>query len=191
MILGVILSIIAGSLILVGLVALAILCTPLRVSAAFDTAARPTFRVKMALFGGLLPISFAPGKAPKRRRQPKPRTKPPARKPTRVAVHAPRMLRNGPRFATKLISQVKLEGLDAHIRFGFPDPADTGMVYGALTPATRCFRHHVSLQPDFDGAVLAGRGRIAARLTPATLIPPVLGFAWAVFVTPRQSRGAR
>ena len=191
----VILWIIAGILILAGLAILGALCTPLRISAKFDTRARPAFAVDMAAFGGLLPVYKAAKRPGGPARKAKRRTKSRSRTSTRenIMVYAPRMLRDGPRLVSRIAGRVKFEGLDADISFGLPDPADTGMVYGALTPVTHLLgaaeHSHVTLHPDFDNIVFDGRGHIAARFTPVTLIPPILSFAWTAIVSPRLSGG--
>ncbi len=194
MILATLLWVVAAVLLIAAGATLAFLFTPIRVSAAVDTAAKPPWRVKLALFGGRLPIVSAPGKPSERRaKPPQPRAKPKQKKKRRraAAAHAPRIIRAAPPLLSRLLAQVKLETLDAHIRFGFDDPADTGMVYGALSPLALLAGRHVTLQPDFDGTVLTGRGQIAARLTPAALIPPLAAFAWTVFVAPQRPPSAR
>ncbi|MCP4317721.1 MAG: DUF2953 domain-containing protein [Hyphomicrobiales bacterium] len=194
MTLGAILWVIAGLLIIASVVAVGVLCSPCRVSAEFDTDTKPVFRFKMAVFGGLLPVVSTTDKRPKdSARKRKRRAASRSRKSTgqNIAVYAPRMLRNGPRLISGIVAGVTFEALDADISFGLPDPADTGMIYGALTPVARLVgsaeHSHISLHPDFNDSTFNGRGRIAARFTPASLIPPLLSFGWMVFVSPRLS----
>lgn len=195
---GAILWLFAGILILAGIAVLGVLCTPLRLSLAFDTTARPTYLFRVAVFGGLLPVISTSGKRSQgSARKAVPRTAPRSRKPIHrhVADYAPRMLREGPKLMARMAARVRIEAVDASISFGLPDPADTGRVYGALSPVAHALvagkYAGISLQPDFSGAVLAGRGRLAARLTPVALILPMLSFGWTVFVSPRLSGTSR
>jgi hypothetical protein len=196
MILGALLWLVAGLLILVSVAALGALCTPLRITVAFDTAAKPAFKFKMAVYGGLLPVVSTSGKrsrgsAAKTRRPAEPRSRQSSRLDN--AGYARRMLRDGPRLICRIASRVKFETVDADISFGLPDPADTGMIYGMLSPVARLVgtaeHSSVSLHPDFNDAALDGHGRITARFTPAALIAPIFSFAWTVFFSPRLSAG--
>ena len=193
-----ILWVIAGFLILTSVAALGVLCTPLRVSVEFDTDAKPAFLFKMAVYGGLLPVVSTTGKRPKgAARETKRRAAPKSRTPTRQnrAVYASRMLRNGPRLIARIAARVKFEAVDANISFGLPDPADTGMIYGALTPLVRLVgaagRSHIALYPDFNDVVFNGHGRIAVRFTPVALIPPMFSFGWNTFVSRQLLGGIR
>lgn len=195
---AVILWAIAGLLIMACIAVLGALFTPLRISVAFDTDAKPAFILKMAVFGGLLPVVSTTGKrtegsAVKTKRRAKFQSRKSAR--LNIACYAPRMLRDGPRLVSRIAACVKLEAVGANISFGLPDPADTGMIYGALTPVVRLAGNtehsQISLTPDFNDVILNGRGHITARFMPFALILPLLSFAWTVFVSPRLSDGNR
>ncbi len=180
------------------IIVLSVLCMPVRVSVIFDTQNRPAMLFRVALFGGLLPIVSTA-----RRRQ-----KRPAKKQTKaasiqsrmrarrnVAAFARRLLRNLPMLVSKIVSRVRLERVDAKIRFGLADPANTGVVYGALMPLLQLIgvteRSSIVLHPDFGHEVFDGQGHIGARFVPIALIAPMLSFAWVTMVLPRLSEEFR
>jgi hypothetical protein len=184
----------AGVLIAAFIATLSILCAPMRISIMFDTRTRPAFLFKLALFGGLLPVFSTADKQHERSK--KGPTEAASRKPRiskrlNVAAFAARMLLEMPTLISKIFSRVKLERVDANIRFGLPDPADTGIVYGALIPILQLIsvpeRWNVVLHPDFGNQVFDGRGHMGARFVPVALIAPMLSFAWATMVLPRLS----
>ena len=192
MMLAAILWIVAGLLILVVAVGAAALCTPSRITMAFDTDAKPAYALKIALFWGVLPVVM-----PSKRRRKGPRKRKRRGSDTagrrRFWTHGPRMLRNAPRLLSRLIARVKLETLDLTVRVGLADPADTGVLYGALAPMAQLLsgRTHVAVRPDFDTMGLSGRGMVSARLVPIALLPPILGFAWTTVVAPRFAAARR
>jgi hypothetical protein len=185
---------IAAILILAFSAVASVLCMPIRISFMFDTHNRPAFSFKMAPFGGLLPIVLTSERWKKR--STKQRTKAASNK-SRKALHqnvaalAPRILRELPELISKVVSRVKLERVDANIRFGLSDPANTGILYGALIPLLQLIgvseRSYIVLKPDFGNEIFDGSGHMATRFVPIALIAPMLGFAWVTMVLPRLS----
>ena len=198
MTLGAIAWAIAALLSVVGVAIVGVLCTPLRVSAEFDTGAKPAFLVKVAVLGGLLPVVSTAARRPEAHaKKTQRRAAPKSRKSSRLnfVAYAPRMLRAGPRLISAIAARVKFEAIDASVSFGLADPADTGIIYGVLAPLVHVVgtaeHSHVTLQPDFNNVIFNGRGRIAARFTPLALLPSMLRFGWTAFVSPRLSGGIR
>lgn len=185
-ILGVLLILVA----LLGVLLLA-LCAPVRVAAGFDTDTLSGLQFKVDLFGGLISLpglgEIAPRPEEKAHRSRK------VKKPKSglVPAHFLDMLRAGPKLLSRLSKRISLDRLKARIAFGFPDPADTGIVYGVLSPivlsARLPERSSFVLQPGFERATFSGRGDIAARFTPILLVSPMIEFAWTAFVKPRLS----
>lgn len=177
----------------------AILCAPVILGVNINAAEKFTLLVTMAIFGGLSPAFCV---YDKRKKAPAEKTKKPARrrkkkkrKQFNFAASTPDIARAAPRFLAKIAARVKIDAINANISFGLPNPADTGVVYGALSPvllllnATPGF--HISLRPDFRDSTLGGSGRIAVRFTPIALAPPMLGFGWRAFAAPRLSKVIR
>lgn len=171
------------------LLLLLILCTPLRLHVWFNSGAASAIRVRIGLFGGLVPIPVTPGAGPKKPKKDKAKKK--KKKKRGSGPNIPRLIRAGPRLISGLLHTIKIEKLRATVGFGFDNPADTGMVYGMLTPIERAINGHktrIALHPDFDRAKLDGTGEFAARFTPVTILPPLFGFGWNVFLHPKLPR---
>lgn len=185
-----------GILIALVLAVVAIACTPVRITADLDSERRPALSFRIAILGCLLTVystkrSSGDASAKKSRLTgAKGRGKLAARK---MVARAPYVARAAPRFICGIARRVRLEAMSADVSFGLPDPADTGTLYGALTPIVLLLgiraSARVTLRPNFAKAVWKGRGRLAARFTPISLALPVLAFGWSVFVLPRL-RGA-
>lgn len=100
-------------------------------------------------------------------------------KPRRGARGWPRGL---PALFGEVLGKFTITEIRAEGEFGFDDPADTGVVYGMLTPLIHGCPHlagvSVELRPVFGSRRLAGRLDATVEVTPAALIPPALRFAW-------------
>ena len=65
------------------------------------------------------------------------------------------------------------------VRFGFEDPASTGVVYGAAQACTRCFRAagwQLDVQPEFTAPTLVASARVAWSIRPASVLWPLSTF---------------
>jgi len=186
--------------ILVGLVlaVVAILCTPVRISAQLDSEGRPLLRIRITILGGLFPVfstkhSRVDADATKPKRASARKRRKSARR--NMIAYVPHIARAAPRFISAIVRRIKLEAMSADVSFGLPDPADTGVLYGALTPIAlllgRAKATSVTLRPDFAETVFKGHGHLAARFTPIALAPPALAFGWAVFISPRLPEALR
>jgi hypothetical protein len=189
---GVLLWVLAGILIAILTVILAVICTPIRIKALFDTDEKPVANVRVAIFGGLISIPMGrAGTANKKKNSAKNKNKK-QKRTSRWTVDWRSGLQAVPRLISRLINQVNIEEVDAKIRFGFPDPADTGLIYGLTVPGTMWASDkdniEFALQPDFERARLDGDGKFVVRFTPFLIIVPLIGFGWAVFAPKRLRR---
>ncbi len=89
------------------------------------------------------------------------------------------------RLVTELMATVRFETASLNLRFGLGDPAETGQLYGQLTPlvysASGCPRVRIDVEPIFDEATLTGRAALDLSVVPARLIAPFLRFGWSAF----------
>ena len=86
------------------------------------------------------------------------------------------------------LARIHLDRVDVEARFGTGDPADTGRLYGLLTPLVYAVPHPAAalrLTPDFTRRCLEGHGEAALHLTPVALTCPVIRLVWNVYVRPR------
>lgn len=192
--LGILLWLIVGVLAVASVAVLSILCVPARISVMFDTQSQPMCLVKVALFGGLLPVISTAGEpqddSNDRLERPASRRFSSSDR-RRVTAFVPHMLREMPGLISKIARRVKLERVDARIRFGLSDPADTGIIYGTMIPILNLIgvpeRSDLVLHPEFGSEVFDGHGHIGARFVPIALIAAMVNFAWATMVLPRIS----
>lgn len=164
---------------------LVLVALPVRfaITGEIGTAAR--LRLTIGLLGGAIPaLTLYDSAKPAKPREKKTRKEPKRRKGWRGKGSA-RMAGEIPALLRGLLRQIELEEFRLSGRFGTGDPADTGVVFGMVSPilyglpARR--RVSVELKPDFDEACLDGRLRAALRITPITLLPPILRFSWRAF----------
>src|SRR6056297_2079851 len=86
-----------------------------------------------------------------------------------------------------VLSALRVKRLRLTGRIGLPDPADTGTLWGCLTPAIYGLHgpeRRIDIAPEFSGACLdlTGSGDIVIR--PLRLLRAGLAFAWANRGTP-------
>ena len=76
---------------------------------------------------------------------------------------------------------IDIDDIRGRARFGFGDPAATGMAIGLLQPLLAFFRAlprvDLHLDPDFGAAGFSGELHGGIRAVPLGLIPPALAFA--------------
>lgn len=168
---------------------LAALAMPLRIE--FRATASETSRYCLALrpFGAVGPrIAVVDSDKPSRKKAPVAKDKK-AKTGKKTRSDPKRFAMAIVRFITDIFDQLHIKSAVLDLRFGTSDPAETGQIYGALTPfiygtcANR--RVYLNVEPVFDGAVFDGRAALDVTLTPARLIPPFVRFGWA-FLGPNR-----
>ena len=84
-----------------------------------------------------------------------------------------------------LLRQVRVDSLRVDAAFGTGDPAETGQVYGLLTPVihgTAAGRAaQINIRPMFDVRGVQGTARARLSLVPVQLLPPLLRFGWRIW----------
>jgi Protein of unknown function (DUF2953) len=96
-----------------------------------------------------------------------------------AALRTPGVLRQVARLASALFRQTKLDELQLRAAFGFDDPADTGVVYGFLSPllaiaATR--RLNVDCRPMFLESGLRGVLNATVHVRPLSVVGALVAF---------------
>lgn len=178
--------------ILLGLlvVVLLLLALPLDVSFRLNKEGVPGLRVGIAWGFGLIRKDFT--QAASRRaaksavtapRPKKPRHGGAKRKRTESAmifVRNPGMPARLLRFAKDMLRQIRVREMKLNLDLGLDDPADTGRLYGALSPVLVLLqqvpRIDLRLQPDFSQAIFMATGRGEIRVIPLTVLGVLLGF---------------
>ncbi|SMX21977.1 DUF2953 domain-containing protein [Boseongicola aestuarii] len=84
-----------------------------------------------------------------------------------------------------ILQRICIDTARLQMRFGLGDPAETGQVFGYLSPLIYgtapgqaiC----LEVEPVFDRAVLQGEAELDLSVVPATLLGPLFRFAWSAF----------
>lgn len=89
------------------------------------------------------------------------------------------------RLVPAIVGKFSVDRLALDMRFGAEDPAETGQIFGVLTPFVYgtwgMRRFDLKVEPVFDRAVLDGDAALDVQMTPARLIPPLIRFGWSAF----------
>jgi len=163
----------------------ALILTPIRVHARVSTSPRLRYRVEVRVLGGMAPrFAFTSREGPR-----KPKLKKLAPKKKKRKKAGIRLYGGGKASAILdliggILAAIHFEHLKLDTEFGLPDPADTGQIYGFLTPLQFALPLPqdglVTLRPNFAEACLKAEADAALRFTVAALFPPVARFAWRV-----------
>ena len=170
-----------------------VVVTPVRLRLHGQSTPRPSYRIYASVFGGMLPFMsvFDSENKPSPKKATKKASKRKKEKKQRRFFKVGRVVPAVPDLIAGILHTIHFEHLFFDGEFGLPDPADTGQLYGHLTPllfgASWSPAISISLRPDFNRTHLSGKLDTALRITPAALLPPVVRFAWrAMFGTENE-----
>ena len=86
--------------------------------------------------------------------------------------------------ARQILKQIRIKKINAELKFGLDDPADTAMLYSILWPAFLCREAsgniRLSIEPSFDEPGFEGRANFIIGLIPITLVRPILRFLFSI-----------
>ena len=185
-----------------------ILLIPVEAALSLDIHGRPQFRVKMAWFFGLVTREVTGGQPsppePERAEEIKRKRRRWRWRPGEILsiLRTSGLLRQVFRLVRDIFRLPRLQDLLADLRVGLGDPAETGLLFAVIGPASALLYHRfpnqIRLQPDFtDEAVLDGYVFGKVRLRPIQMAPPILRFtfstaaiqaAWQMVVNKWKSR---
>lgn len=146
----------------------------------------PGLRAELHLLAGRapgIPLKRRKARRDKATKRKKPaEDRPPSRKPSGAdRLRRLRRLHGFGPLLSGIVAAFRIKQVDLRGRVGLPDPADTGLVWGQLTPLIYGLdgpMRHIRIAPEFSGACfdLTARGEIA--FLPWRLIGAVTRFAW-------------
>lgn len=159
-----------------------LLLTPMRIEVSAATDQHPQLIVRARFFGGLAPslrIVDSSRKKPKQRKRKK-------RNTTRGRISgSPALVQNFVNLVTEILRKIHIDHLSLNAEFGLGDPAETGHVFGMMTPllygSSAQARNAVRLQPNFEQRCFSGELDAKLRFIPGSLALPVIGFVWSNF----------
>jgi hypothetical protein len=166
-----------------------VLCVPLDMVLRADVYGKPKVRLRFSWLFGLVSkeITGEKEKPVEKRRAAKGRKK---RwwGDTRIIFRILRtkgVLRRLKELRKDLFSCLNFRNLVADFKIGLGDPADTGLLFAFLGPATvflgSSHQHQIRLEPSFsDDAIFQGYSHGTVRVRPIRLVPPFLKFAFSL-----------
>ena len=168
-----------------------VLCVPLNIAFRLDVDGRPRFRMRLVWLFGLVSkeITKAKKKPEEESRVTEGKRKPRKRKiKARTILEILRtrgLLKQLKRLLKDILRRLKIRDLAADITVGLGDPADTGLLFALIGPATFFLGssriHDIRVQPSFeDEAVFKGYLSGAVRLLPIQLVIPSLRFVFSL-----------
>jgi hypothetical protein len=177
--------VIAGLVVLL----LLILCVPLDVVIHADVYGKPRFRLRFSwLFGMVSKEITREKKKPEEKRRAAKGKKKHRWKDTKFIFRILRikgMLRRLKELLKDVLSRLQFRDLVADFKIGLGDPADTGLLFAVIGPATALLGsprlQKMRFEPSFsDDAVLQGYSHGTIRLHPIRLILPFLKFTFSL-----------
>jgi len=168
-----------------------VLCVPLEMVVRLDADGRPRFRMRLVWLFGLISkeITKAKKKPEEERRVAEGKRKPGKRRvKARTIFQILRtrgLLGQVKRLLKDVLRRLKIRDLTADITVGLGDPADTGLLFAVIGPATFFLGssrvHEIRVRPSFeDEAVFEGYLSGALRLLPIQLVIPFLRFVFSL-----------
>ena len=167
------------------------LCVPLDVLLRMDVDGKPRFRMRLAWLFGLVSTDLRrkekkpeeEQEAVERRRKPRDR-----RADARVIFEVLRtkgLFSQLSRLLKSILGRIKIRDLGVNLRVGLDNPADTGLLFAFVAPASQFLgsspHHQIRLEPSFtDQGVLQGYLCGTARVRPVQLVAPLMGFAFSL-----------
>jgi len=168
---------------------LLVLCVPLNMVIHADVHGKPKVQLRFSWLFGLVSkeISREKGKPKEEKRAAKEKKKR-KRLDTRIIFSILRtegVLRRFKELLKDVFSCFKFRDLVADFTVGLGDPADTGLLFAIIGPATAFLGsshfHQLRIEPSFgDDAVLQGFSHGIARLRPISLLPPFIKLAFSL-----------
>ncbi|MFC1932318.1 DUF2953 domain-containing protein [Chloroflexota bacterium] len=177
---------------LAGLAILIILvfCVPLDATFNIDTSEKLRFRLRIAWFFGL--ISKELHREKKKPEEKKKVAEEKQKKKRRIEfrtvlkiLQTEGLLKQVKNLVKGVLGQLKIRDLVANFKVGLGNPAETGILFAIVGPATAFLSsltsHEIRIQPAFgDEAILEGFSYGKVRLRPIQLIVPLLRPAFSL-----------
>ena len=168
-----------------------VFCVPLDMTFHIEAYGKPNFRVKLSWLFGLVSKELRKGKKEPEEKRKVVKGKPKRRKRgirARTVLRILRtkgLLRRLGRLLRDIVSRLTIRQFRIDFRIGLDDPADTGLLFAIIGPATfflGCsWRHQINVEPSFeDEAVFEGYLYGTVRLRPIQLVPPCMRFVFSL-----------
>jgi hypothetical protein len=164
---------------------------PLSITFRVDVYGRPKLQVRLRWFFGLLDKELRKGKKkPEAEKEAVEEKKKPRKKRANIKLvwsllRTRGLFRKIREFLVGILRQIKIRDLEIDCRVGLDTPADTGLLFAVVGPASvflsSTFPERIRVQPSLvDETVFEGYLHGAVWLRPVQLAAPVLGFVFSL-----------
>jgi hypothetical protein len=155
------------------------LCVPVDAVFSLDTSATPKLRTRALWLFGL--VSKEVGKRKAKPVEKRRKRKRPSIKTILEILRTEGLLSQFYRLLRRVLRRLRIRKLEVNLKVGLDDPADTGLLFALIGPASLLlnypFPNQTKVEPSFDEAVLEGYLIGVIRVWPIQLAPPLLRFA--------------
>jgi len=162
-----------------------VLCIPLDTVLSVDVYGRPKFQIKLAWLFGLVNKEITTGreKPGKEKRVVEGKRKTNIKTVFQI-LRTKGLLKQLKRLLKDIFKNLKIRDLRVNFRIGLDDPADTGLLFAFIGPATFFLGssrvHEIKVEPSFeDRVVFEGYLSGALRLIPIRMTMSLLKFAFS------------
>ena len=170
-------GIVIGVLVTAAVAILFALSIPVDLAVNVETSEANKIRVRLVWLFGLLNVNLS-GRKPRRKRPARERKKAPGQRFAFRRVKRALLTKGVPtavtRFLRRMLSAVKVLEFRLRVRFGFDDPADTGMLLAAAAPVLSVLRtwgaNRLSVEADFDQEITCANGNMKVRIYPTRIV---------------------
>lgn len=166
------------------------LCVPLNMALHADVYGKPKLRLKLVWLFGLVSKEITEEKKTKeKKRELKEKRKPEGEKKRFRDIfeilRTKGLLKQLKRLLKNILSCFRIKDFIADFKIGLGDPADTGLLFSFIGPATfwlnSSFHQQIRVQPSFeDKIVFEGYSFGKIRVQPIQLVIPCLRFAFSL-----------
>jgi hypothetical protein len=165
-----------------------LLSIPLDAVLHLDIYGKPKLKARLVWLFSLVSKEVSKDKKPKEKRKEvkaKPGRKKKGIKAKTVIeiLQTKGLLRNLIGLISDILRCPRIKELEVDFVVGLNDPADTGLLFAFIGPATvffnHLFHHMIRIQPSFDEAVLEGYSSVTVRLQPVQLVPAIIRFVFS------------
>jgi hypothetical protein len=185
---------ILGTVLGVFLFLLLLLAVPVDVVFSVEKDTDFRTRVRVGWMFGLIGRDIGAGKKPGKKREAEKKKGRRSIRPLIAIVRTRGFVPRASRFLRSALRLMKVRELTIDFRVGLDSPADTGMLFAALAPATAFAQFFtpldIRLTPDFTEEILEGRARGDLRVVPLVLLALAVRFALSL-TTLRAVRAMR
>jgi hypothetical protein len=186
-------EILMGVLAAVAVAVVVALFIPVDLAVNVETSAEQKVRVRLVWLWGLLSVNLSSLRPGRKRSAQEKKAEGPARALRRMqtVLFTKGFPATRARFSRRLRRAVTMRNFRLRVRFGFDDPADTGLLLAATAPVMWLLRtsstDRFSVEADFEEETFRAAGSIDARICPVRIV----GAAATLLLSPPALRAAK